>query len=113
MKLVLLRLEPFEKALDPAPAFVAVDDGVLLVVVEVCERFRDRDLRRRRVLQKLLLRPRMLRTRERFDRAFLDREQRIRDDEIVVDADRVTETLADGASPNGELKLKRCGSGSS
>ncbi len=46
VQFVFFRLEPLEKALDAAPAFVAVDDAVLLKIGQVGERSVDVDIRR-------------------------------------------------------------------
>src|SRR5688572_23572637 len=49
----------------------------------------------------------MLRPREGFDRTVLDRKQRIRDDEIVIDADRVAETLAKRARTKRRVEAEK------
>src|SRR5688500_8727551 len=94
MQLVFFGLEPFEKSLYASPTLVTVDDRVLLIIVEINVGLGHGDLCRRRIFQQLLLCPCMLRACKRFDRTILYRQQRIRNDEVVIDADSVPETLA-------------------
>jgi hypothetical protein len=93
VELIFLCLEPLEKSFDPAPAVIAVDDRVLLVILQIGKRGVYADLCRRGVLKQLFLGPCVLRSRKGLDRTVLQREQRIRDHKIVVDADRISETL--------------------
>jgi hypothetical protein len=66
--------QPFEKSLYPAPAFVTVNDAILLIVMQVREWHIDIDGTVLCVGQQFLLRPRILRTRERLIApSFIDR----------------------------------------
>ena len=71
VELVFLGFEPCKKAFQPAPAFVAVDDAILLKIGQVGERHRHIYVGRRRVFYQFFLCPGVCRTRERFDRAVL------------------------------------------
>ena len=99
--------EPLEKALDAAPAFVAVDDAVLLKIGQIGERHFHVDIGRFGIFDQLLLCPGVLRPRKRLDRTAVKRKQRIRDDKAVIDADRVAKTLARRARAKRRIKAEK------
>src|ERR1043166_4293794 len=106
VQLVLLRLQPLEEAAHAAPTLLALDDGALLLPRQLLKGNVERNPLLLAETAQLRARPVVLRLRPRLNRALGERELRVRDDEVEVEADGVAEALAGRARAEGVVEAE-------
>src|SRR2546425_1794717 len=106
MKFVFFRLEPFKESADSGPVSFALNYRALLRARQLIERHLQRDILGLTKLAQLTDGPLVLRLGPRFDRAFVQTQSGIGNNQIEIQPDRIAKALTGRARAVGIVETE-------